>query len=114
MADERQTLIEEGELLAEGLSAAELEIYVAAGWVVPAQSAGVRRYLDVDVARIHLIHELRDDLALGDEAVPVVLQLIDELYGVRHTLLRLRAVLSHQPESVRRSIADALSHLPKD
>jgi chaperone modulatory protein CbpM len=66
------------------------------------------------VARIRLIHELRHDLAVGDEAVPVVLQLIDQLYSTRHRLLRLGAVLARQPDPVRQAIADALSHLPED
>jgi chaperone modulatory protein CbpM len=113
MTSERERLIEEGELMAkvEGLSPGELEFCLKAGWIVPAEApdASLRRYLDVDVARLRLIHELRFELELGDEAVPVILQLIDQLHGLRYGILRLKSALAGQPEPVRRAIADAFA-----
>ena len=34
---------------------------------------------DEDIARIALISELRDDFGINDEAIPVILHLIDQL-----------------------------------
>lgn len=101
-------LIEEGDLihLVQGLSPAELTICLKAGWVIPAESAGARRYLDIDVARIRLIHELRSDLGLDDDAVPVVLSLIDQLHELRHELTCLAESLRAQPEEIRRRVLD--------
>lgn len=32
-----------------------------------------------DIARINLIHELREDFGVNDEAIPIILHLIDQL-----------------------------------
>ena len=99
-------LIEEGEIvrLVQGLSPAELELCLWAGWVIPAETGGARRYLEIDVARIRLIHELKIDIGLDDEAVPVVLSLIDQLHALRRELACIAQSLSAEPEEVRRRI----------
>jgi chaperone modulatory protein CbpM len=105
------TMISETELFAlvEGLTSGELEICVSAGWVVPgAARSGVRQFLEIDVARLKLIRELRLDLALGDEAVPVVLKLLDQIHALRYQLHCLSDALATQPEDVRRAIRAAI------
>jgi len=96
-------MIEKGDLirLIEGLSPVELEICLKSGWVVPDPEG---HYLEIDVARIRLIHELRSDIGLDDEAVPVVLSLIDQLHALRHELSCLAQSLRAEPEEVRRRI----------
>jgi chaperone modulatory protein CbpM len=42
-----------------------------------------------DIARIQLILELRDLFGANDNAIPVILHLIDQLYYLRNTLFRL-------------------------
>jgi chaperone modulatory protein CbpM len=102
-------LIDEAELirLVQGLSDAELGMCLKAGWVVPAESGPTRRYLDIDVARVRLIHELRGELGIDDEAVPVVLSLIDQLHTLRRDLACLGEAVRAQPEEIRsRLLAD--------
>lgn len=95
--------------LVEGLTSVELEICVSAGWVVPGEvRPGERRFQDIDVARLKLIHELRVDLALGDEAVPVVLKLLDQIHALRYQLHCLSEAMADQPEEVREAIRVAL------
>jgi chaperone modulatory protein CbpM len=105
------TLIEERDLirLVHGLSEAELTLCLNAGWIVPAESGAERRYLDIDVARVRLIHELRSDLGLDDEAVPVVLSLIDQLHALRRDLACLTEAVRAQPEEIRRRLLDDLT-----
>lgn len=100
----------------EGLTPEELDICVTAGWVAPAiEAGGARRYQAIDVARVRLIHELRIDLAIGDEAVPVVLSLLDQIYALRHRLDCIGESLNEQPDSVRTQIRLTLERkLAKD
>ena len=89
----------------EGLTSAELEICVSAGWIVPDEALpGERCFEDIDVARLKLIHDLRVDLALGDEAVPVVLKLLDQIHALRYQLHCLSDALADQPDEVRQAI----------
>lgn len=76
-----------------GLDPATLEVWIAQDWVRPRREAGAPMFEEIDVARIRLIVELRDDLALGDEAVPVVLSLLDQLHSVRSQVRRVAAAL---------------------
>ena len=55
---------------------------------------------EVDIARVRLVCELRDDLGLDAEAIPVVLSLVDQLYGVRRELRALARAVEQQPDEV--------------
>jgi chaperone modulatory protein CbpM len=104
-------MISEADLysLVEGLTTAELEICVSAGWIVPGEGrSGERRFQDIDVARLKLIRELRADLGVGDEAVPLVLKLLDQIHALRYRLQCLSDALADQPEEVRQAIREAL------
>lgn len=87
------------------LSATRLRAWVASGWVQPGGGDG---FTEVDVARLEFLCTLTDDLALDDEALPVVLSLVDQLHGVRHALRGLIEAVEQQPETVREEIARAL------
>ena len=52
-------------------------------------SAGMR-FTEVDIARIHLIQQLKDDLGANDEGIGVILHLMDQLHGMRRALGRMR------------------------
>ena len=104
-------MIRESDLIAQvtGLTRHEILLSVESGWLVPADERdGERLYLDVDVARARLIHELRDDLALGEDALPVVLSLIDQLHAARFRLNVLLDALLAQPEDHRTPVLEAL------
>lgn len=52
--------------------------FISYQWVNPADPEDLK--LDEeDIARIQLISELKDELGVNDEAVPIILHLIDEL-----------------------------------
>ncbi|HLJ63718.1 MAG TPA: chaperone modulator CbpM [Stellaceae bacterium] len=71
------------------IDAAELEHWIAARWVRPEREGGHYMFHDIDVARVHLIAELRHDLAIEEETIPVVLGLLDQLYALRRRLREL-------------------------
>jgi chaperone modulatory protein CbpM len=73
-----------------GLDRGEVESWIAQDLIRPAQGDGDWLFRDIDVARLQLIQELRHDLRLEEDALPVVLRLMDQLYDARRRLRRLR------------------------
>lgn len=94
--------------LEEPLTLRRLRLWVRKGWIAPITGATGPRFDDLDVARIRLVCQLKDVLALNDDAVAVVLSLMDQLYGVRKELRTLAAAIERQPEGVRREIIRAI------
>ena len=70
-----------------GLDLGQLQEWIAEG-MLRAEPGPI--FTEIDVARIALILELRDELALDDAALPVVLSLLDQLYALRRELAALR------------------------
>jgi len=91
-----------------GVRATELRAWIAEGWVQPETARGVLLFREIDVARVQLIHDLRRDLAIGEEALPVVLSLLDQLYATRRRLRALNQAIAAQPPDVRRTLRVAL------
>jgi chaperone modulatory protein CbpM len=91
-----------------GVRATELHAWIDEGWVRPERQRGVLVFREIDVARVRLIHDLRRDLAIGDEALPVVLNLLDQLYAMRRRLRLVNEAVAAQPPAVRRTLRGAL------
>jgi chaperone modulatory protein CbpM len=92
----------------EGVRAAELRRWIEEGWVRPESERGVLIFREIDVARVRLIQDLRRDLAIGGEALPVVLNLLDQLYAMRRRLRAVNEAIAIQPPAVRRTLRGAL------
>ena len=69
-----------------GVQRPELERWVLNEWVKPDDGNGEYDFGEIDVARAHLIRDLRDDLEVNEEALPVVLLLLDQLYDLRRRM----------------------------
>ncbi len=52
--------------------------FVNEEWIYPKELVELG-FDEEDLARIHLIEELRQDFGVNDEAVPIILHLIDQL-----------------------------------
>jgi chaperone modulatory protein CbpM len=76
-------------LIRTRLERRSLEAWVAAGWVVPPQTDPELMFSDVDLARVQLIRDLREDFGVNDEGVSVILHLIDQLHGLRRSMREL-------------------------
>jgi chaperone modulatory protein CbpM len=66
-----------------------LEAWIHEEWLVPAESAGEMTFSDADVARVGLIRDLKNDLGVNDEGVGVILNLVDQVHGLRRVLTEL-------------------------
>ncbi len=94
-----------------GLKPEDLRRWIDNAWVRPDGGPGQYRFHDIDVARIRLIVELRDDLGVDEAALPVVLSLLDQLYETRRQMRRLRNAMETVPEEVRLRILQDLGSI---
>ena len=82
----------------------ELARWLDEGLIRPQRRAGTRYYREIDVARVRLIVEMRQELRVHSDDIPFFISLIDQIHGLRHQLRRLAQAVEEQPESVRREI----------
>jgi len=54
-------------------------------WIHPAEP-GQGILDEEDLARIRLIQELREEFGANEEAIPIILHLLDQLYSIRRRL----------------------------
>src|SRR5665809_71177 len=95
-------MLSEKDLLArvQTLTVTRLRVWVAQGWIKPADKAA-QSYSEADLARAALICNLEDELGFAEEDVPVLLNLIDQIHGLRAELRGLLATLDELPPEVR-------------
>jgi chaperone modulatory protein CbpM len=90
------------EVVAEAqVSRSELTAWIEQRWVMPAQDRDGFLFDEADRARILFIRDLRLDLDVGDETIPVILKLVDQVYGLRRTLGELQDAIEQLPAEAR-------------
>jgi chaperone modulatory protein CbpM len=72
-----------------GLEVETLDIWLEQHWLIPDQTSGGLNFSEMDLARAHLIRDLKADFGVNDEGVDVVLHLVDQLHGLRRALAQL-------------------------
>jgi chaperone modulatory protein CbpM len=92
-------------LLRARLDADVLEAWIEVGWLLPQED---KTLSEMDLARAQLIADLKHDLGVNDEGIAVILDLVDQVYGLRRTLRELLTSVHAQPEATRRQIAASL------
>ncbi len=90
------------------VGACELHYWIEQNWVLPVEQEGEFLFDQSDVARVHLIAELRQDLGVNEEAVPVVLRLLDQIYGLRKALSDLNEGIKKLPDACRQRLEEEL------
>lgn len=89
------------------LTLRELRVWVREGWVRPAPGNAGPVFDELDIARIRLLCDLRKDMSIATDVVPVVLTLIDRLHEARRELRCLTEAIEGQTVDVRRAVLDA-------
>jgi chaperone modulatory protein CbpM len=93
-----------------GLKRQDLERWIANAWVRPDKAAGGYVFREIDVARARLILEMRDEMEISEDALPVVLSLLDQLYDLRRQMRDLNnAFMQVVPRDVRQDLAAHLA-----
>ncbi len=90
------------------LEGSVVEAWVAAGWLIPETTEGPRRFSEADLARARLIRDLHEDLGVNDEGIAIILDLLDQVHGLRRSLRELSEALSALPETTRVRIQEEL------
>ena len=98
----------------ERLTATQLRNWIESGCVQPRISQDSFLFTDADLARIRLLCLLQDEFNVDDEAMPIVLSLIDQIHGLRAALRHLASAVDKQPEPVRDEIAHAFRILDRE
>jgi chaperone modulatory protein CbpM len=87
-----------------GLTLVELTAWVERGWVIPDAAGNVLEFREIDVARVRLIRDLRGGMELGEDTVPLVLSLLDQVYELRSRLKAVLRAVEAQPPEVQSAI----------
>jgi chaperone modulatory protein CbpM len=85
------------------LSVTRLRVWVQQGLIKPADRAA-EAFSEADAARATLICDLEDELGFAEEDVPVLLNLIDQIHGLRSELMVVLAALEDLPADVRDTV----------
>lgn len=95
-----------------GLQRADLDRWIVHQLVLPDLASGRYFFREIDVARVRLILELRDDLMVNEDALPIVLSLLDQLYDVRRRMRELGNALGQTiPLEARQAVMKRLTAL---
>jgi chaperone modulatory protein CbpM len=90
------------------LKSGTLEAWIEAGWLIPAETESRRAFSEADLARAQLIQDLSQDLGVNDEGIAVILDLIDQIHGLRRSLKGLSTALASLPADARANIQKQL------
>ena len=103
-------------LLTAHLKAEALEAWIEAGWLAPRANGEGSHFSEVDLARVQLILDLQA-LGANDDAIPIILDLVDQLHGLRRVLREVVSTVAAQSRTARRHVASGASathwHEPK-
>ncbi len=94
-----------------GARRGDLVTWIEERWVLPTREGGRWRFSETDLARVRLIVELRRDLRIDRETLPVLLSLLDRVYALRRALREVGAALQDLPEPARSAVEDRLAAL---
>jgi chaperone modulatory protein CbpM len=91
--------------LFSGLRETDLLAWVERGWVRPEDGLV---FHEIDVARVRLIHDLRFGMGVEDDAIPLILSLLDQVYALRGSLQSVMHAIDTQPPAIREAILAGL------
>lgn len=93
------------------LERGQLVAWIEEGWVVPSRDDSGFVFDDIDAARVNFISELVRDMMIGEEAIPVVLSLVDQINALRTTLKQVLLAAEELPEPARARLVAILKEI---
>jgi chaperone modulatory protein CbpM len=91
-------------LLAARLDETVLTAWVEAGWLIPRRDEQAHDFTETDLARARLIHDLQHEMGVNEEAIPIILDLVDQVHGLRQMLRQVATAVCVQPEEMRQRV----------
>ena len=86
------------------LERVELQAWIEQRWVRPQVTPQGPVFDAADEARIALIRELRQEFSCNDDALDVVLSLLDQLYATRRVLREVEHAIAALPEPAQEEL----------
>ncbi|WP_160003535.1 chaperone modulator CbpM [Rhizobium sp. 18055] len=88
-----------------------VDIWIEQGWLIPEAHDGDREFRDDDVARARLILDLTRDMGVNEAGVDLIMELVDQIHGLRGTLRDMLGAMEQQDDEVRRRLRHKLDTL---
>jgi hypothetical protein len=86
----------------------KLQAWIEQRWVRPASTAAGYVFDEIDEARIALIQEMQGVFMVNDDALEMMLSLLDQLYATRKALRRIEEAMELLPQPIREQIKSVL------
>ncbi|MBB4482651.1 chaperone modulator CbpM [Rhizobium etli] len=91
----------------------QLNFWVERGWLIPEMAGEGRQFREADVARGRLILDLMGNMGVNEAGVDVVMDLIDQLYGIRGTMGKLVTAIGRQDRQVQQRLVESLEDIDR-
>ena|ERR687886_1153785 len=69
-----------------GIQQEVLQVWLSEGWLAPRRGDAGPDLSEMDLARARLIQDLRHGIGVNDEGIGIILNLIDQVHGLRSML----------------------------
>ena len=92
-----------------GLNRTDLERWIRDALIEAELQAETPQLSDIQFARVRLICTLRYDMDVEEETLPVVLDLLDQLYDTRERLYTLSQAVLAQDEEVKAAVLQVMA-----
>jgi chaperone modulatory protein CbpM len=94
--------------LVPALDPVELTEWVERRWVQPEPAGESWEFHEIDIARVSLIYDLRRELDIAEDMLPMVLSLVDQVYEMRCRMRAMIDAVDAQPAEIRAAVHAAL------
>jgi chaperone modulatory protein CbpM len=71
------------------VDAGTVHAWIEEGWLLPEQDQVGLAFSELDMARARLIRDLKEGIGVNDEGIGIVLNLIDQVHGLRRVVREL-------------------------
>ncbi|WP_299845326.1 hypothetical protein [uncultured Paracoccus sp.] len=95
----------------DDLDGPRLIAFVRARIVQPVQAEGQQLYREADLARLQLLCDLSDTYELHEDALTMVMSLVDQLSTMRGDMRALMQAVATEPDEVRTRIHTVVRRL---
>ena len=92
-----------------GVDVTVVEFWITEGWLRPDTSAGRRDFRQADTARGRLILDLVQRMGVNEAGVDIVMDLIDQIHGLRDAVAAVKTAIETQDEETRARIIRSLT-----
>ena len=99
-----KTMDEVIEIMEARIDRQTLEDYISREWLRPVMGEAGWYFEEIDIARLHLVCHLTQDIQVNDEGIDIALSLLDQVYGLRSHVGNITRAINQQPPEIQTDI----------